>query len=85
MPTLLENFRSFSCTQVSTWLQSSLPLNVNQPAQQRTRMMVGESLAVFTKRVLVEKHISGIMYERRKTYTACPSPLAECRCPCVRV
>jgi len=30
--------------------------------QQRTKV-VGESWDLFTKRVLVEKHISGIMYE----------------------
>jgi len=33
IPTFLENFRSFSCTQVPTCPQSPLPINVNSTAK----------------------------------------------------
>jgi len=76
MPTFLEYFRPFSCTQVLTCSQLHLA-SLTSTAQQRTKM-VGKSLDVLTKRVLIEKHISGIMNEN----TGGPQP-PLCRRPCV--
>jgi len=39
--------------------------------------MLGESWDVFTKRVLVEKHINGIMYENLEGRAAPCSPTAD--------
>jgi len=39
--------------------------------------MVGESRNIFTKRVLLEKHINGIMYENPRGATAPLAPSAD--------
>jgi len=77
MPNFLENFRPFSCEKTLNseppcpW--STRPLYVNQRSKE-LRWLVGKlRLDVFTKRVFVEKHIRGIMYENpRGARHPCP-------------
>jgi len=64
MPIFLDNFRPFlrekNCTQVPVGLNHPCFLTLTSAT---TNTVIGKSWDAFTKRVLVEKHIIGTMFE----------------------
>jgi len=74
MITFLENSSPFSCTQPPTCSQSPLFLTVNQHSKELRWLVRVGNWNVFTKRGLVEKHISDIMYENPRGGPCPPLP-----------